>query len=271
MDVCTLDTCPIEASIYKYRPALGANITFLAVFAVSGLVHTAQLVLWRNYAFASLVVVGCVTEVIGYVGRVWLYYNPFSFDAFLMQICCLTIAPAFYSAAIYLCIGYLVRTFGLDASRLRPSGYACIFIPCDIISLILQAVGGALASAAVTGTADPKPGTNVMVAGLAFQVFSLLVFITLVVDFALRVRRRRSQLEKPSLPVTRQRLMLFAVPFSVAVLFIFIRCVFRVAELSEGWTGHLITEEPTFIALECVMIAIAVLALHIGHPGLLQI
>ena len=249
MDVCTLDTCPLEYSIYQYRPSLPANIVFLVVFALSGLAHAVQL-LWHHYTFSILIVIGCVTEIIGYAGRIWLYYNPFSFNAFVMQICCLTIAPAFYSAAIYLCIGYLVNAFGERYSRLKPRMYAWIFIPCDVISLILQAVGGALASVAVTGTADPKPGTNTMVAGLAFQVFTLAVFIALLVDFAVRVKRGGVGEKVDEL--LRRRVVVFAGPFAVAVLFIFIRCVYRVAELSGGWTGELISEEPSFIALECV-------------------
>lgn len=256
MDVCTLDKCDLSLSIYQYRPSLPANITFLAVFALSGLLHLVQLA-WHHHTFSILVVIGCVTEIIGYGGRIWLFYDPFSFNAFLMQICCLTIAPAFYSAAIYLCIGYLVRAFGLDLSRLKPRAYAWIFIPCDIVSLILQAAGGALASVAVTGRGDPRPGTNVMVAGLAFQVFTLLSFMVLVVEFGLRVRRaRRGGLPRAdddkTDPKAMERVVVFAVPFAVAVLFIFIRCVYRVAELSEGWLGELIREEPSFIALEGV-------------------
>ena len=251
MDSCTLSTCSLDYTIYKYRPSLPANIVFLTVFSLSGLAHLLQLLLYnfRTTTFSVLIFIGCVTEVLGYAGRIWLYIDPFSFDAFVMQICCLTIAPAFYSAAIYLVIGYLVDAFGVRFSRLKPRMYAWIFIPCDILSLILQAVGGALASAAVTGTADPKPGTNTMVAGLAFQVFTLLVFIVLLVDFAVRVRRGR--VEEKGAPFGRG-IKVFAGPFAVAVLFIFIRCVYRVAELSEGWEGELISEEPSFIALECV-------------------
>ena len=30
--------------------------------------------------------VGCVSALLGYVGRVMMYYNPFNFDAFMLQI-----------------------------------------------------------------------------------------------------------------------------------------------------------------------------------------
>lgn len=58
-----------------------------------------------------------------------------------------------------------------------------------MVSLILQAAGGALASVAQDD--DPSlrdTGVDVMIAGLAFQVFSLLIFMLLASEFVLRVR-----------------------------------------------------------------------------------
>lgn len=58
---------------------------------------------------------------------------------------------------------------------------------CDFISLLLQAAGGAIAA-----SGDDKKstdlGVNIMIAGLVFQVVSLLLFIGLCADFAWRVR-----------------------------------------------------------------------------------
>ncbi|EEP79694.1 hypothetical protein UREG_04540 [Uncinocarpus reesii 1704] len=272
---CTLATCPIESSLFGYRPSLAANTFFLSLFGLCTLAQTFELVLWRSHTFSIPIIIGGLCEVIGYVGRVMLYNNPFSQDGFLIQICCLTIGPAFYSAAIYFCIADIVKRFGPHASRLRPGQYAWIFIPCDIISLILQGAGGGVASMAVQSDGDPKPGTNVMVAGLVFQVCSLLAFILLTLEFVWRARATRSAAngagwgtEKTS---TRNRkLWLFGLPFSLAVLCIFIRCAFRVAELSNGWTGGLIKHENTFIGLEGAVIAVSAIALNIAHPKLLS-
>ncbi|WEW56787.1 Envelope glycoprotein gp160 [Emydomyces testavorans] len=239
-------------SIFGYRPSLAANVTFVALFGAVGMIK------WRSYMYSIPIILGGVTEVIGYVGRILLYDNPFDQNGFLIQICCLTIAPAFYSAGIYFCIADIVRLFGPEASRLKPEHYAWIFIPCDLVSLVLQGVGGGLASVASQDDKDPKPGTNVMVSGLAFQVFSLLIFIILTVEFVWRARNtRRKDLsdgsldEKPS-STRGRRLFLFWLPFSLAILCIFVRCVFRVVELSDGFTGEMIRHEDTFIALEGV-------------------
>lgn len=101
---CTLDTCPLTDSVYQYRPSLAANVVMLVLFAVTLVAHVVQGWIWRQRVFGILMFFGCLTEVIGYVGRIISWDNPFSQTGFLSAVVCLTMAPAFYSAAIYLCI-----------------------------------------------------------------------------------------------------------------------------------------------------------------------
>ena len=100
-DLCTLATCHISQSIYKYRPSVVANAVLLSLFAISLIAHVGQGIFWRHRAFGIVMFFGCLAEVIGYVGRLISWHNPFSQTGFLTQICCLTIAPAFFAAAIY--------------------------------------------------------------------------------------------------------------------------------------------------------------------------
>ena len=55
---------------------------------------------------------------------------------------------------------------------------------------------------------------------------------------------------------------------ALATLCIFIRSIYRVAELSEGWEGALIKNQKLFIGLEGAMVIVAVLSLNAFHPGL---
>lgn len=83
---CNLDNCPLEWSIYRYRPSLPANITLLALFAVLGIVHSYLGFRWRSWGFMAGMLLGCLSEIIGYVGRILLYNNPFSWEGFMIQI-----------------------------------------------------------------------------------------------------------------------------------------------------------------------------------------
>lgn len=83
---CTLDTCPIEWSIYQYRPDLAANITLLALFGVIGAVHVVLGWRWKSWGFMIGMLLGSISEIVGYAGRILFYYDPFSFNAFMIQI-----------------------------------------------------------------------------------------------------------------------------------------------------------------------------------------
>jgi len=107
-------------------------------------------------------------------------------------------------------------------------------------------------------------GTHIMIAGLSFQVASLLLFISLCTDFALAARRSNTV---PKDITRTMKFRAFLVALTVATLAVFIRSVFRVAELSDGFHGPLDNEEVTYMILEGLMIITASLLLTSFHPG----
>ena len=90
-------------------------------------------------------------------------------------------------------------------------------------------------------------GVDIAIAGLSFQVFTLSVFIVLAVDYALRYLRNRGNIM--SLPASFK---IFVAFLSLAILLILIRCVYRIDELSNGYSGPLIHDQGLFIGLEGV-------------------
>ena len=190
-----------------------------------------------------------------------------------MQIVCLTIAPAFLAAGIYLTLSRIVITFGPENSHIKPLSYPRIFIPCDVISLLLQAIGGGMASVASHQDKSPDTGDHIMVAGLAFQVLTLLMFQLLCLDFLIKTLRRMRSMGEAALDPEHAALRhsakfrVFLVALALATVCIFIRSVYRVAELSEGWTGALIQNQRLFIVLEGAMVIAAVSVLNAFHPG----
>ena len=108
----------------------------------------------------------------------------------IRYLICLTIAPAFLSGGIYLCLSRIIIVYGEHLARFKPRTYTIIFVCSDIFALVLQAIGGALADTADTGSDLQQTGINIMIAGLAFQVVSLTIFIALCLDFGWRVMRR---------------------------------------------------------------------------------
>ena len=79
-------------------------------------------------------------------------------------------APAFLAAGIYLTLKHIVIQFGSQWSLLKPNWYTYIFIACDILSLVMQSAGGALAATADPGENIGDIGTDIMIAGIIWQV-----------------------------------------------------------------------------------------------------
>lgn len=132
-----------------------------------------------------------------------------------------------------------------------------------------------MASAKSHAHEDPTVGNNIMIAGLAFQVLTLFIFMILCTDFALRTHKRYKALgqaafdQNPMFVKLREgwKFKAFLAALTLATICIFWRSVYRVVELSEGWTGHLIRQQWLFVGFEGVMVIVACLALNLFHPA----
>ena len=202
----------------------------------------------------------------GYVGRIMLHTNPWSGNGFDIQICCLIIAPAFIAAGIYLTLKHIVLETGTSFSRLKPRLYTWTFILADFFSLVLQGAGGGIAATANKGSNGQVVGNDLMMTGIVWQVFTLIIFGGLVIDYVLRARRENLSPSARSL-IQTTRFKLFVFGLTLAYLTIFTRCIFRIGEMARGWGNPIMQKESDFIGLDGVMILIAVLCLTACHPG----
>ncbi|KAJ5795558.1 uncharacterized protein N7518_004098 [Penicillium psychrosexuale] len=246
---------------YGYIPSLGAGIAFCTLFGLSLIIHTIQFI-WKRQWWASVFSVGCLVEAIGWAGRTWSAKCPYNGTAFLMQISTLIIAPTFFTAGIYVVLGRFIQILGRESSFLKPSLYLWIFCTCDVISLVVQAIGGGMASGeANTVGGDTATGTHIMVAGIVFQLFSVTIFVICAVDFIRRVMRKN--LLQPG---SGSILPLFGAMI-LSIICIYVRSIYRTIELSEGWDGYLITHESYFIGLDGAMMIVSVAVFNVLHPG----
>ncbi|KAF4625683.1 hypothetical protein G7Y89_g12481 [Cudoniella acicularis] len=267
---CTFATCELSTSFWYYRPSLPANAIFLSLFSLSLLLFLVTYTVTRRFGIFTFTLIACCSlEILGYLGRVLSYSNPWHETGFLLQIVCLTIAPSFMAGGIYLCLRNIVYAFGPENSRIKPETYTRFFIPCDVISLVLQALGGGMASTASHEGRSSALGDHIMVTGLAFQVLTLAVFMGICLDFAFRTARLDAVTLDPKFSSLRssKKFRGFLASLTLSTLCIFVRSVYRVAELSEGWTGHLIQQEWLFVGLEGVMVVVAVVVLNAFHPA----
>lgn len=268
---CTVEICPLEWGQIMYLPNVGGNVFYLICFLGLLGANLFYGIRCKTWTFMWPMVAGLVLEIIGYIGRLMLHNNPFILNNFLVYLIPLTLGPAFFTAAIYLCLGRIINIVGPGHSRISPKMYTYIFVAFDLLALILQGAGGGIAATAKDRQGS-KNGANIMVAGLAWQVVSMSIFMALWGDFILRARKSSRHGFSKSLTMHQdlrksRNFLLFRWALVIATVLIFIRSVYRVAELQEGFTSDLANDEVAFMILEGPMIVLAVLAMTLWHPG----
>jgi hypothetical protein len=165
----------------------------------------------------------------------------------------------FFAACIYLTLGRLITRKGAQYSLLKPKTYLQIFCTCDIVSMLVQAGGGAIATEEAEKYKSTKLGSNIIVVGIIFQLITMLSFSVCGVSFL--VRSRHAPRSREETVVTFGAI--------IAFIFIFIRNCYRTVAFLQGWTGFLSMHELYFIALDGCMILIASIALNLSNPAAL--
>ncbi|TFY75758.1 hypothetical protein EWM64_g8254 [Hericium alpestre] len=197
-------------------------------------------------------------------------------DPFLMQIVCTILAPTPLVAANFVILGRIITQLGGRFSRLSADWYTILFCSCDIVPLVVQAVGGG-ASIAVQNGRDPAKGGNIMLGGIVFQLAAIIAYVALAAEFLTRywtnkpVHRNgeivdKESGEKPHMQ-PRMKLMIFGMVFMTTLFFI--RSVYRTMELSNGWSGRIISTQVYFNVLDGAAIVLAMFTLNVFHPGFL--
>ncbi|KAI4175860.1 MAG: hypothetical protein LQ343_001474 [Gyalolechia ehrenbergii] len=266
---------PTNPPNYGYTPSLAAGIVFVILFGIATTAQLAQTVISRRW-WLLVFVLGGIGELLGWIARTWASQCVYSELAFKIQISTLIFSPAFFAAGIYIILGYIIRIFGPWTSPLTARQYLWIFCTIDFFSLLVQAVGGGMASAAGSEPdGNVKPGTDTMIAGIVFQLAANLVFASLFASVIAKTYQKGkgilnvdhlsiSQRERPA--TTTKRLRTLAGATTISTLALIARGVYRSIELIQGWRGYLITTESYFIGLDGALMVIAVAIFVFANP-----
>lgn len=296
----TMELQDLEMGFNLYQMKLSAwpNLLFAITFAILVLCHTSVAALKRTAYFGICLVLGTFLETAGYTARILSMSNYSDKSRYLCQTISLTLAPALVMAGVYYLLAQLMVIHGRRFTILRPLWYSYIFIVCDVCSLFIQAAGGGLAAIKLQVLENTKPGTIIMTTGVAFQVFSMTVFLFFLFNFLWRIyfmaspevkflfgnlgalffqTNRGKKLQAKCLnpmynqnfreTIDRPLFGYYPLAIFLACFFIYVRCVYRLIELSEGWSGYLITHEEFVMTLDGLQVLITCIILLIFHPG----
>ncbi|EPS31642.1 hypothetical protein POX_h09907 [Penicillium oxalicum] len=243
--------------IYGYTPSIALAAFAAAWFFLHLVLHTVQTCRFRSWWWITFSV-GMIFEIVGYIARgLSAKKDPYNLNYFVLNYFFIVTAPVFIAAGIYTILSALISRLGSQYSFLRPTIILAFFITSDAISTIVQIAGATLIGVRESNREDPTTANNILLAGLAYQVFAMSVFVILMATFQFRARRA----------IKEHRLTVFCLSFTVATLMVYMRTIFRLIETAEGLGSKLSTHEVYFACLEFAPIALVALLLCIWHPG----
>ncbi|KAF5346331.1 hypothetical protein D9758_011528 [Tetrapyrgos nigripes] len=256
---------------YGYTPNVPLSVIFLALFVIVTVLHVGQSIFYRRWFLLYTVVLSGLLEIVGWIGRVWSSHDVLQNNPYMMQIVCTIIAPTPLLAANFVMFGRIIRRLGTTYSRLRPRLYTKIFFSCDIIALVVQSVGGAIASGNDIPQSTVDLGSNIMLGGIIFQLIIIASFCVLAYMFFRahhedRPVRSKGPEETPRGKIHGKiQLLIYAIGFNTALLFV--RAIYRTAELADGFQGKIITTEWPFLVFDALFVLLATFAYNVFHVG----
>ncbi|KAK0474736.1 RTA1-like protein [Armillaria luteobubalina] len=269
-------------SPYNYIPTTSIAIIFVVLYSVSTILHVGQGIYYRMWWVFPTICLAGIMEVLGWSGRLWSSYSPSLNNPFQIQIVTTILAPTPLVAANFVILGVLIKRSGSVYSRLTPRMYSIIFCTCDVVALIIQGVGGGIASAADTLPAANKGG-NIMLGGIVFQLVVITVYVICAAEFLVRYvkdrplasRTANSQVDVASMKpaysrgVMSGKSLLMLGSLALSTIFLYIRAVYRTIELSDGWNGIIISTQVYFNVFDGAMVVLAIYIMNFAHPGFL--
>ncbi|KAI0773340.1 RTA-like protein, partial [Irpex lacteus] len=238
-------------SPYNYVPTESVTLVFLVLFGISTALHLGQSIWFKLWWLLPTAVLAGTGETIGWAGRFWSTQNILNDNAFLMQITTTIISPTPLLAANFIIFSRLVNILGAQYSRLSPVW--CMSFPCaqNPCAHLYRSIDSRIS----------LHGSNVMLAGIVFQLVALTIFAAFMAEYVFRFLRNRPLRSAVSTLPAAQPLRSFVVLAMVGLVFstlvLFIRCVYRTIELADGWNGRIISTQVYFNVLDGAMVVLA--------------
>ncbi|GME66382.1 Rta-like protein [Neofusicoccum parvum] len=257
---------PTSQYFPQYKPSLIAAIAVIVAFAVITVIHFAQIIRNRTFYFIPFAL-GGVCEIVGYIGRsiAAAEYPDCSKLPYILNTIFPLMAPAQFSAAMYMVLGHIVQKTGREELALvRASWRTKIFLLGDVLSGVAQAIGGIMLSKA-SSKSEVERGESFISIGLIIQLafFSLFLVVSAHYDFQLRNNPTDAS-------------WIFDWQTHLGVLYfsgglILLRTIFRVIEYIQGDDGELRSSEVYIYLFDAALMLAAMLVFNFKHPSSLVV
>ncbi|KAM0442755.1 hypothetical protein ACHAQK_003810 [Fusarium lateritium] len=252
---------------WNYYPSFSAAAALAVLFAALTAVHVWQAAKYKK-SWCWVIIMAGIWETVAFTFRAISTKHQQSIGVLLTFNIFILLAPIWVNAYAYMTLGRMVYSFipshsliGIPAATL-----AAIFVGLDIVSFIVQLIGGSMA-----GPGSPPDelmkAIHIYMGGIGLQEFFIVIFVVLCILFQRKMHEMNQQRGIKAFFTSDWGRLLCTLYFSLAM--ISVRIFYRLVEFSggEGQDNGLVTHEIYFYILEAAPMFFALLAFNIVHPG----
>jgi hypothetical protein len=241
---------------FHYVPNKPVAIVAGILYLASTLAILVRVFVAKNW-WALCLPIGSLAMAMGFFLRFVLVSNQNSTGLFIAMQVLILCSPGAFLAFNYILYGrFIVNTVGGKHSLIRPDRVARVFVISDVVTFLIQATGGSMGASNTIST--QRLGSHIVLVGLTVQTVSYILFIALCGRAHLSIRKEASGNE------SWWRIMWLLYFSSV---FITIRCIYRLVELAQGFTGYLFTHEVWFYVFDSLPLFLAISVYIPYWPG----
>ncbi|KAL1970553.1 hypothetical protein VTN77DRAFT_4197 [Rasamsonia byssochlamydoides] len=246
---------------YRYVPTKVGAAVFIVAFALTTILHCFQLLKHKTWYFIPLFI-GGIFEIVGYIGRMRSAEDLWALGPYIMQSLLLLVAPALFSASIYIVLGRIILLVDGEQYALIPLKWLTkVFVCGDVLSFGLQCAGGGIQ--AIGTLSALNAGETIITVGLFVQLIFFGFFIVVGVTFHARLVKHRGGL--PALHELPWKLHLNALYTGSAL--IMVRSIFRVVEYLMGNDGYLLKHEAFLYVFDATLMLLVMVLFNLVHPN----
>jgi hypothetical protein len=197
-------------SYYNFYPSFEANLAFAVLFGLTFVVHIIQMIVYKKVSLASrreecpsltyfpkgfcwVVVMGAAWELASFGLRAAGAKMQQNIHFAIWGTLLLLLAPLWINAFVYMTLARLIHFLLPEQKvwKLKASAMTKIFVGLDIVSFIVQAVGGSMLSGngPDVDVRIVQIGQQIYTTGVGVQALFIVIFTGITYTFHMRARR----------------------------------------------------------------------------------
>ncbi|KAK7730185.1 hypothetical protein SLS57_001847 [Botryosphaeria dothidea] len=247
----------VEGSVWYYAPSKVAPIIFMVLFFISGVVHLYQNIRYKSWRITTLLPWAALLMSVGFAMRLAGAYHIKDLGIVIASNVLVMSGPPVYAASNYLVLSR-VLFYVPYLSPMHPGRILSTFLGLDVIIEALIANGAVRVTNSSLTNSEREDGEIMVKASLITQAVIFLILIALAIQFHIRAQRTG---------VLNNKLRTVLIVLYTTSAIVTIRCIFRIVEFFEGYSGMLFTHEYFFYIFEALLMFLNTLILNFWHPG----